>query len=122
MNLSFLVFDSAAGPQDIIIGLPTLLGQGFYLLMDVLIHARLTGLPPTSGMNSLTCPPYVEDAPEDNDEPGLLFSLHGPLLKAFSNPLIEEPEEIQVPAPVNFESYLNFMETPYPEACIANLY
>ena len=111
LNLVFLVFDSTFGSQDIIIGLPTLLGQGFYLLMDVLIHARIHGQQACSGINLLTSAPYDEDL-----ELMLLYDAQGPLMKPFSNPLVEAPEELQVPAPVNFESFLNFMETPYPEA------
>ena len=110
VDMIFLVYESQALSQDVIVGWPDLQGCCYYLLLDVLITQRAARMAAQS--LDLEQPDGI-DAPQQLDS---ITALQDSYIQPFSRSIEEAPEELQSPAPVSFGSFLNFMETSADEA------
>ena len=104
--MCFSVFESKASSQDVIVGWPNLQDECYYLLLDVLMTQRAA---------RLALQQSVVTSIETADKV-LLYNVDGPYFQPFTHMIEDAPEELLSPAPVNFEYFLNFMETSHDVA------
>ena len=128
LDLTFKVFESRGGAQDVIIGLRTLLLRCFSYFQDVLVHARSALLAEEaqdiyllhdvdSSVKVITAEQARNVCRLQDANSTINVMEEEVLLEPFSTTAEEAPEDLEYDhLPVQFAEYLNFMEAGYDQS------